>query len=104
MFVPILQSPSSATVLVVHSDSDPTQLAATIRNTLHQLDAGLPVYIETPRKAMGIPLFAPHGRSKARSGWENERLIGTTKEAAEKLIMQSLCRRLKPTRTRKQTT
>jgi predicted permease len=60
MFVPILQSPSSATLLVLHSERDPVQLASAIRSTLHEIDSGLPAYIETRRKAMDIALFGPH--------------------------------------------
>ena len=42
MFLPILQSPSSETWLVVRSSRDPQQLAAAIRARLRDLDAGLP--------------------------------------------------------------
>ena len=42
MFLPILQSPSSPTCLVVRSNRDPQQLAAAIKSTLRNLDAGLP--------------------------------------------------------------
>jgi hypothetical protein len=45
MFFPILQSPSSSTWLVVRSDGDPQQVAATMRTALRRLDAGLPVFI-----------------------------------------------------------
>ena len=47
MFLPILQSPSSETWLVVRSNRDPQQLAAAIRSTLRDLDAGLPSFIQT---------------------------------------------------------
>ena len=47
VFLPILQSPSSATYLVVRSERDPQQLAAAMRSTLHDLDAGLPFFIQT---------------------------------------------------------
>ena len=40
MFLPILQSPSSDTWLVVRSNRDPQQLAAAIRSTLRDLDRG----------------------------------------------------------------
>jgi predicted permease len=51
MFLPVLQSPSSQTFLLVRSKgdlgSDPQQLATAIRGKLHQLDAGLPLDTET---------------------------------------------------------
>ncbi len=59
MFLPFLQSPSSETWMVVRSDRDSQQLAADIRNTLRELDAGLPVYIQTWVKELDHPLFAP---------------------------------------------
>ncbi|MGA3226620.1 MAG: ABC transporter permease [Acidobacteriaceae bacterium] len=59
MFLPILQSPSSSTILVVRSSSDPQQLAAAIRRTLHDLDAGLPVDIQTRYQGLDIILFGP---------------------------------------------
>jgi predicted permease len=59
MFVPILQSPSSSTWLVVRSNRDPQQLGAAIRSTLLQLDEGLPVYIQTWYKEMEMNLFGP---------------------------------------------
>jgi ABC-type antimicrobial peptide transport system permease subunit len=58
MFFPILQSPSSATALVVRSNRDPQQLAAAMRSTLRDLDAGLPSYIETWSKGLDAVLFA----------------------------------------------
>ncbi len=46
MFLPIVQWPSNSNWLVVRSSRNPQQMGAAIRNTLHQLDAGLPVDIE----------------------------------------------------------
>jgi len=57
LFVPILQSPSSETTLVVRSNHDPQQLAAAIRSTLRDLDAGLPSFIETWNKQLDLALF-----------------------------------------------
>jgi predicted permease len=57
MFLPILQSPSAETAMVVRSRRDPEQLAAAIRSALHGLDAGLPAYIETWNQGMDVPLF-----------------------------------------------
>jgi predicted permease len=59
MFLPILQSPSSATYLVVRSSRDPKQLEIAMRSTLHQLDRGLPVVIQTRYKELDAMLFGP---------------------------------------------
>ena len=59
MFLPMLQSPSSDTWLVVRSNRDPQQLALAMRNTLHDLDAGLPVAILTWNQAMNVVQFPP---------------------------------------------
>jgi predicted permease len=59
MFLPILQSPSSLTWLVVRSDRDPQQLGAAIRSSLRDLDAGLPVNIQTWYRVMDGPLLGP---------------------------------------------
>ena len=59
MFLPILQSPSSSTFLVVRSNRDPQQLATAIRRTLHDLDPGLPVDIQTRYQGLDIILFGP---------------------------------------------
>jgi predicted permease len=58
MFLPFLQSPSSETWMVVRSSRDSQQLAPAIRNTLRDLDSGLPVYIQAWTKEMDHPLFA----------------------------------------------
>jgi predicted permease len=57
MFLPMLQSPSSQTWLVVRSDRDPQQLAAAIRSALQDVDAGLPCYIQTWTQGMDGALF-----------------------------------------------
>ena len=59
MFLPILQSPSSSTWLVVRSDRDPQQLGPVIRSTLRHLDAGLPVFIQTRYQELDTTLFGP---------------------------------------------
>jgi predicted permease len=59
MFLPILQSPSSAMWLVVRSSRDPQQLSAAIRSTLRNVDPALPISVQTRYKAMDIILFAP---------------------------------------------
>ena len=58
MFLPFLQTPSSVTCLVVRSDRDPQQLAAAMKATLQDLDAGLPFTIGP--WTMDAALFAPH--------------------------------------------
>ncbi len=57
MFLPIQQSPSVETWLVVRSNRDPRQLGAALRSTLRDLDSGLPVYIETWIQGMDGALF-----------------------------------------------
>jgi predicted permease len=58
MFLPILQSPSTETWLVVRSNGNSQQLAAAIRTKLRDLDAGLPTFIQTWNQAMDGALFA----------------------------------------------
>ena len=57
MFLPILQDPMSETCLVVRSSRDPRQLAGSIRTTLHDLDTGLPVVLETWDQQLNLALF-----------------------------------------------
>jgi predicted permease len=57
LFLPILQAPMSETTLVVRSNRDKKQLAAALRTTLHGLDAGLPVLIETWDEQLDTALF-----------------------------------------------
>ncbi|MGD0302177.1 MAG: ABC transporter permease [Bryobacteraceae bacterium] len=57
MFLPMLQSPSVETWLVVRSDRDPRQLGAALRSTLRDLDSGLPVYVQTWIQGMDGALF-----------------------------------------------
>ncbi len=59
MFFPILQSPSSDTWLVVRSNGEVQQLGDTMKTTLRDLDAGLPLFMETWDQAMTIVLFGP---------------------------------------------
>ena len=59
MFLPILQSPTGRMWLVVHSNRDPQQLTAAIRSALRELDAGLPVSVQTRYQAMDMVLFGP---------------------------------------------
>jgi predicted permease len=57
LFLPVLQAPISETALVVRSNRDPRELAAAIRTTLHDLDTGLPVFIETWNQQLNLALF-----------------------------------------------
>ncbi len=58
MFLPILQSPSSSTTLVVRSKGDAQQLATPVQDALRKLDAGLPFTINTWTKTLDSALFA----------------------------------------------
>ena len=57
MFLPFMQSPSSASFLVVRSQRDPQQLAAAMRAKLQQLDSGLPVDTKTWTELLATVLF-----------------------------------------------
>ncbi|HEV2197240.1 MAG TPA: ABC transporter permease [Candidatus Acidoferrum sp.] len=56
-FLPLLQSPASQSFLIVRSESDPRQLAGAIRSKVLELDAGLPVFLQTWPDAMDFFLF-----------------------------------------------
>ena len=57
MFLPLLQSPSLATWLVVRSGREPQELPAAIRSRLREVDPALPVFTETWNKGMDGALF-----------------------------------------------
>jgi predicted permease len=57
MFLPLLQSPSTETYVVVRSSGKPQQLAAAIRTKLRDLDAGLPSFLQTWVQALDGALF-----------------------------------------------
>jgi predicted permease len=59
MFLPILQSPSSETWLLVHSKRDPQQLGPAIRSALRGLDVGMPFSIGTWNKELDLTFFGP---------------------------------------------
>lgn len=63
MFLPILQWPATSTWLLVRSDPtkgrDPKQLGIAIRRELHNLDEGLPVYIQSWYQQLDVALFGP---------------------------------------------
>jgi predicted permease len=58
MFLPILQSPSHQSWMIVRSQRDPQQLSTLIRGALRQVDAGLPPFIQTWDTEMNGALFA----------------------------------------------
>ncbi len=57
MFLPILQSPSSNTWLVVRSNRDPRQLTEALNRSMRELDPGLPFTIKTWFKELDSTLF-----------------------------------------------
>jgi predicted permease len=57
LFVPILQAPSNSSWLVVRSSRDPQQLAAAMRSSLRELDAGLPSFLQTWSQGLDGVLF-----------------------------------------------
>jgi predicted permease len=62
-FVPILQLPSGGTTLIVRAkpglNNAPPLLAAAMRKTMRELDAGMPVIIEAREKPLEVTLFGP---------------------------------------------
>jgi macrolide transport system ATP-binding/permease protein len=58
IFVPILQSPRTDTWLVVRSGSSALLLGAAVRSKLHDLDPGLPCFIQTWSEEMNGAFFA----------------------------------------------
>jgi predicted permease len=58
MFLPILQSPSTETYVVVRSSGNPQNLAPAVRTKLRDLDPGLSSFIQTWNQAMDGALFA----------------------------------------------
>jgi predicted permease len=57
-FSPILQSPTSSTMLVIRSRRDPQQVASDIDKKLRALDAGLPFTVKTWNRELDSALFA----------------------------------------------
>jgi predicted permease len=65
MFLPIAQYPGSSAWLVVRSSRNAEPLGAAVRSALHQIDAGLPVAIETRLDEIAAALFPPQVASAA---------------------------------------
>jgi predicted permease len=59
LFLPIQQSPATSSILVVRAKAGPEILAPAMRSALRQLDAGLPVLVETRDKPMEVMMFGP---------------------------------------------
>jgi predicted permease len=57
VYLPILQSPTSDTTMVIRSNCDPQQLATAVRGKLHDVDNSLPAFIQTWNEALGLILF-----------------------------------------------
>jgi predicted permease len=65
MFFPILQDPSSATWLVIRSSRDPASLIPAVDQSLHALDASLPLTIHTWQSELSTALLAARAASIA---------------------------------------
>jgi predicted permease len=59
LFLSLLQWPSNSVYLVVRSSVDPNQLGLAIRSRLRELDAALPVYIQTRYKSLDAFFLGP---------------------------------------------
>lgn len=57
MFAPFLQSPTMSAYLIVRSPRDPEQLADAMRDKLHEVDAALPLDIETWKSLLEVVQF-----------------------------------------------
>jgi predicted permease len=57
MFLPILQSPTGLTSLVVRWNRDPQRVSSAMRSAMRELDAGLPVVIDPWNQKMDLVLF-----------------------------------------------
>jgi predicted permease len=65
MFLPILQSPSGDTWLLVRSNRGPQELGPALERTLNGLGTGLPFTISTWDRELGTALFAARAASLA---------------------------------------
>jgi predicted permease len=59
MFLPILQLPSNSQWIVARASRDPRRVSAAVRATLHELDPGLPINVESRYDEMATALFPP---------------------------------------------
>ncbi len=65
LFLPILQSPRTDAWLIVRSSRSPQDLTPALERTLHGLDPGLPLTINTWSKELDTALFAARAASLA---------------------------------------
>lgn len=65
MFMPILQSPSSRTSFLVRSNRNSQDMAPQLQRALHELDAGMPLTVNTWERELGTALFAARAASIA---------------------------------------
>lgn len=65
MFLSILQWPSNGMWLLVRSNLSPQELGPVLERTLHKLDPGMPLTINTWEKQLGTALFAARAASMA---------------------------------------
>ncbi len=65
LFLPILQSPSTAMKLIVHYNRDAQTMTAALQSTLRGLDPGLPFTIHTWQTELDTALFAPRAATLA---------------------------------------
>jgi predicted permease len=65
LFLPIVQTPSSRTLLLVRSNRSPQDLAPELERALRGLDPGLPLTINTWEHELGTALFAARAASIA---------------------------------------
>jgi len=65
IFLPILQSPSTFTWILVRSNRSAQDLTAELEQTLHRLDSGLPFTINTWEKELGTALLPARAASMA---------------------------------------
>jgi predicted permease len=56
-FLPVLQAPSSEMSLLVRSSGNAPHLPTAIKNKLHELDPGLPCFVQSWDQAMNLVLF-----------------------------------------------
>jgi predicted permease len=57
MFLPFLQSPVRVTVLIARSTRNPQQLFPALRGAVHDVDAGLPVDVDSWTNYLGLAFF-----------------------------------------------
>jgi predicted permease len=59
LFLPIVQFPTGATTLVLRSKRDPQQLGSAVRARLREVDAAVPIDVQTRYQGLDFALFGP---------------------------------------------